>query len=359
VDINPINYQLVFEPDFIKFTFAGKETITINCKKPTKIISINCAEIKIKSLQVKCKGQVISSSTKTNEKKEELTITLKEKIRGRASIVLEFQGILNDRLLGFYHSQYKQGGKTKYLATTQFEAADARRAFPCWDEPEAKATFDISIIADNKYSAISNMPVKSKTKIRGKTLYKFGKTPVMSTYLVYLGVGEWEYLTGKIGKTQVRVVTTRGNKSKGKFALDLGKKLLVSYEKYFGIKYPLPKLDLIAVPDFAAGAMENWGAITFRETILLYDSQTSSTKTKQYIAEVISHEIAHQWFGNLVTMKWWNDLWLNESFATFMATKFVDKFYPEWDLWNQFIEDAMNVAMGLDSLKTTRNLSWD
>ena len=160
-------------------------------------------------------------------------------------------------------------------------------------------------------------------------------------------------LASKIGKTQIRVVTTKGNKSKGKFSLELGKKLLTSYEKYFGIKYPLPKLDLIAVPDFAAGAMENWGAITFRETILLYDPKTSSTRTKQFIAEVISHEIAHMWFGNLVTMKWWNDLWLNESFATFMATKFVDKFYPEWDLWDQFVEDAMNVAMGLDSLKTT------
>ena len=151
----------------------------------------------------------------------------------------------------------------------------------------------------------------------------------------------------------IRVVTTKGNKSKGKFSLELGKKLINQYEKYFGIKYPLPKLDLIAIPDFAAGAMENWGAITFRETILLYDPKTSSTRTKQFIAEVISHEIAHQWFGNLVTMKWWNDLWLNESFATFMATKFVDKFYPEWDLWDQFVEDAMNVAMGLDSLKTT------
>ena len=353
MDINPINYELVFEPDFKKFTFSGKETITIDCKKTTKIISINCAEIKIESCQVKNKGKLISSIPKTNEKKEELQIYLKEKISGSAKITLEFQGILNDRLLGFYRSQYKQGGKTKYLATTQFEAADARRAFPCWDEPEAKATFEISIIADNKFTAISNMPVKSKIKTGTKTLYKFGKTPVMSTYLLYLGVGEFEYLSSKIGKTQIRVVTTKGNKSKGKFSLDLGKKLLVEYEKYFGIKYPLPKLDLIAVPDFAAGAMENWGAITFRETILLYDPKTSSTKTKQFIAEVISHEIAHQWFGNLVTMKWWNDLWLNESFATFMATKFVDKFYPEWDLWNQFVEDAMNVAMGLDSLKTT------
>jgi len=353
VDISPINYALTFEPNLKKFTFDGTESILIDCKKPTNSITMNCAELKIKSCQVKSSGKVIKSTPKTNEKKEELQIRLEKKIKGKVTINLEFQGILNDRLLGFYRSKYKQGGKTKYLATTQFEAADARRAFPCWDEPAAKASFEISIIADNKFTAISNMPVKSKKKVGSKTIYKFGKTPVVSTYLIYLGVGEFEYLTGKAGKIQIRVITTKGNKSKGKFSLELGKKLLVSYEKYFGIKFPLPKLDLIAIPDFAAGAMENWGAITFRETILLYDPNTSSTRTKQFIAEVISHEIAHMWFGNLVTMKWWNDLWLNESFATFMATKFVDKFYPEWDLWNQFVEDAMNVAMGLDSLKTT------
>jgi tricorn protease interacting factor F2/3 len=353
VEVIPTNYHLTFEPDLKKFTFSGTESISVYCKKPTSTITMNCAELKIKSCQVKFAGKLIPSTPKINEKKEELQIKLEKKIKGRGTIHLEFQGILNDKLLGFYRSQYKQGGKTKYLATTQFEAADARRAFPCWDEPEAKATFEISIITDNKFTAISNMPVKSKKKIRGKTIYKFGKTPVVSTYLIYLGVGEFEYLTGKTGKVQIRVITTKGNKSKGKFSLELGKKLLTSYEKYFGIKYPLPKLDLIAIPDFAAGAMENWGAITFRETILLYDPKTSSTKTKQFIAEVISHEIAHMWFGNLVTMKWWNDLWLNESFATFMATKFVDKFYPEWNLWDQFIEDAMNTAMGLDSLKTT------
>lgn len=353
MDVIPINYQLTFEPNLTKFTFNGSESIFIDCKKSTNLITMHCAELEILSCTVKFRGKIIKSIPKTNEKKEELQIKLGEKIRGDATIDLEFQGILNDRLLGFYRSQYIQNGKTKYLATTQFEAADARRAFPCWDEPKAKATFDISIIADNKFTAISNMPVKSKKKMGRKTIYKFSKTPIVSTYLIYLGVGEFEYLTGKIGKIQIRVVTTKGNKSKGKFSLELGKKLLTSYEKYFGIKYPLPKLDLIAVPDFAAGAMENWGAITFRETILLYDPKTSSTRTKQFIAEVISHEIAHQWFGNLVTMKWWNDLWLNESFATFMATKFVDKFYPEWDLWDQFVEDAMNVAMGLDSLKTT------
>lgn len=349
----PVNYTLEFEPIFKNFTFNGKEIITVECKELVNSITLHCAELKISSCHVRHNGIYEKAVTKINVKKEELTIIIKNKIKGKAFVEIEFTGELNDRLLGFYRSQYNQNGKTKYLATSQFEAADARRAFPCWDEPEAKATFDISIIAENKFTAISNMPVASKKRMKNKTLYKFTKTPVMSTYLVYLGVGEFEYLTGKIGKIQVRVITTKGNKSKGKYSLELGKKLLLSYEKYFGIKYPLPKLDLIAIPDFAAGAMENWGAITFRETILLYDPKTSSTRTKQYIAEVISHEIAHQWFGNLVTMKWWNDLWLNESFATFMATKFVDKFYPEWDLWNQFLEDTMNTAMGLDSLKNT------
>ena len=353
MDVIPKNYELVFEPDLRKFVFCGTEKITVECKKPTGTITMHCAEIKVGACSVRTGKKTVACAAKTDEKKEELQIRLGEKITGRATVSIEFQGTLNDRLLGFYRSQYRQGSQTKFLATTQFEAADARRAFPCWDEPHAKATFDISIIAENRFSAISNMPVQSKQKLKGKTLYKFARTPVMSTYLVYLGVGEFEYLAGRTGKTQVRVVTTRGNRSKGRFSLELGKRLLASYEEYFGIKYPLPKLDLIAVPDFAAGAMENWGAITFRETILLYDPKTSSTRTKQFIAEVISHEIAHQWFGNLVTMKWWNDLWLNESFATFMATKFVDKFYPEWDMWSQFVETAMNAAMGLDSLQTT------
>ena len=353
MNIFPINYDLTFVPDLSKFIFNGTEIITVNCPKPTNVISMHCAEIKIKSCIVKNNNKAIKTILKLNPKKEELNIKLSKKIKGKSVIEINFSGILNEKLLGFYRSQYKQGKKIKYLATTQFEAADARRAFPCWDEPEYKATFDISIIADSKFTAISNMPVESKKKIKNKTLYKFAKTPVMSTYLVYLGVGEFEYLSSKTGKTQIRVVTTKGNKSKGLFSLSLGKRLLKSYEDYFGIKYPLPKLDLIAIPDFASGAMENWGAITFRETLLLYDPKNSSTKTKQYIAEVISHEIAHQWFGNLVTMKWWNDLWLNESFATFMATKFVDKFYPEWELWDQFVEEDMNTAMGIDALNST------
>ena len=305
-------------------------------------------------------GKIISAKSSLNKKDEKLTIKLAKKIKGKAKLSIKFTGTLNDRLLGFYKSQYKdKKGKTKYLATTQFEAADARRAFPCWDEPAVKATFDVSLLVDKHLDAISNMPVISKKKTETKILYKFVRTPIMSTYLLYLGVGEFEYLHGKLRNIKIRIVTTKGNKNKGKLSLDFTKKFLGEYEKYFGIKYPLPKLDMIAIPDFAAGAMENWGAITFREAILLYDTKTSSTRTKQYIAEVISHELAHQWFGNLVTMKWWNDLWLNESFATFMATKIVNKFYPEWDLWDQFLGDAMLEAMSLDALKNSHPINVD
>lgn len=354
MQVAPVHYDLTFEPFFSNFTFEGKETIDVIIAKPTNIITMHAAELKIKTCVVRSSGKSIPVQTKLDEKNETLTIKLPTKINSTAKIIIEYTGLLNDRLVGFYRSQYKdKSGKTKYIATTQFEAADARRAFPCWDEPAAKATFDISIITESHHTAISNTNQILCKKTGKKTLYKFAKTPVMSTYLVYLGVGEFEFLSSKQGKVVMRIVTTKGNSRKGKFALDLCKKLVKSYEDYFGIKYPLPKLDLIAVPDFASGAMENWGAITFRETILLFDEKTSSTQTKQFIAEVVSHELAHQWFGNLVTMKWWNDLWLNESFATFMATKFVDKFYPEWKLWDQFLEDTMNTAMSLDALHSS------
>ena len=356
----PINYELMFEPLFHNFKFNGEEIITLNLSKPTNSIKLDAAELSIKESHIIQGGKIISSESSLNEKNEKLTIKLAKKIKGKAKLSIKFTGTLNDRLLGFYKSQYKdKNGKIKYLATTQFEAADARRAFPCWDEPAVKATFDVSLLVDKHLDAISNMPVISKKKTGTKILYKFGRTPIMSTYLLYLGVGEFEYLHGKLRNIKIRIVTTKGNKNKGKLSLDFTKKFLGEYEKYFGIKYPLPKLDMIAIPDFAAGAMENWGAITFREAILLYDTKTSSTKTKQYIAEVISHELAHQWFGNLVTMKWWNDLWLNESFATFMATKIVNKFYPEWDLWDQFLGDAMLEAMSLDALKNSHPINVD
>ena len=352
-DIFPIHYDIEFEPDFKKFTFRGTEKISIKVSRPASKIVLHAAELEIKKCHISWNGREIKPKTQLDAKTEQLTITLPQKISGTAILSIDFIGQLNDKLVGFYRSKYKYKGKEKHLATTQFEAADARRAFPCWDEPEAKATFDVSLLVDNNHTAISNMPVISKKKTGLKTLYRFDTTPIMSTYLLYLAVGEFEYISSKSGKTLIRVITTYGKKHQGKLSLEFTKQFLSYFEKYFKIKYPLPKLDMIAIPDFASGAMENWGAITFRETILLYDPKTSSTETKQHIAEVIAHEIAHQWFGNLVTMKWWNDLWLNESFATFMATKAVDTLYPEWDFWDQFLISEMTGGLSLDSLKSS------
>jgi tricorn protease interacting factor F2/3 len=352
-DVIPTHYDIEFEPDFKKFTFRGSEKVSIQASKPTSKIVLHSAELEIKQCQINWNRKEIKPKIKLDAKTEELTLVLPQKISGTAILSIDFIGQLNDKLVGFYRSKYKYKGKEKYLATTQFEAADARRAFPCWDEPEAKATFDVTLLVDNNHTAVSNMPAISKKRIGPKTLYKFGTTPIMSTYLLYLAVGEFEFISSKSGKTLIRVITTQGKKHQGKLSLEFTKQFLSYFEKYFNIAYPLPKLDMIAIPDFASGAMENWGAITFRETILLYDPKTSSTETKQHIAEVIAHEIAHQWFGNLVTMKWWNDLWLNESFATFMATKAVDTLYPEWDFWDQFLISEMTGGLSLDSLKSS------
>jgi tricorn protease interacting factor F2/3 len=351
--IFPVHYDIEFEPDFKKFTFRGREKVSIKIARSTSQIILHATELEIKQCKIEWNGKEIKPKILLNSKTEELTLSFSKKISGTAILSIDFIGQLNDKLVGFYRSKYEYKGKEKYLATTQFEAADARRAFPCWDEPEAKATFDVSLIVDNNHTAISNMPVSSRKKMGKKTLYKFDTTPIMSTYLLYLAVGEFEYISSKSGKTLIRVITTQGKKHQGKLSLKFTKQFLSYFEKYFKIAYPLPKLDMIAIPDFASGAMENWGAITFRETILLYDPKTSSTETKQHIAEVIAHEIAHQWFGNLVTMKWWNDLWLNESFATFMATKAVDTLYPEWDFWDQFLISEMTGGLSLDSLKSS------
>ncbi len=348
----PVNYNLEFEPIFENFTFRGREEITAESPKPASRLTLHAADIKIQRCIIESEKGAHDAKVTIKPETEEMLIAMPH-AASKFKVRIEFTGVLNDKLAGFYRSRYEAGGQTKYLATTQFEAADARRAFPCWDVPDAKATFEISLICEKSMDAISNMPRVSRKKIGGKILHKFAKTPVMSTYLVYLGVGEFEYSTKKANGVLVRTVTTKGSKKLGRYALNLAAELLSAYEDYFGIKYPLPKLDLIAVPDFAAGAMENWGAITFREALLLFNPKTSSTRTKRLIAEVISHEIAHQWFGNLVTMKWWNDLWLNESFATFMAAKFVDKLRPEWDVWDEFLEVTMNAAMMLDGLEST------
>ena len=244
---------------------------------------------------------------------------------------MEFTGILNDRLVGFYRSEYQDAeGQTRHLATTQFEATDARRAFPCWDEPAQKAVFDVTLIFDDAYQAVSNTPiVEESSPAPGLRSVRFGETPIMSTYLLAFVVGDLVSVEADAADgTRVGIWTTRGKENQAGFALDTSVKLLGYFNEYFGIPYPLPKLDHIAIPDFAAGAMENWGAVTYRETALLVDPENSSAGTRQRVAEVVAHEMAHMWFGDLVTMEWWDDLWLNESFASWMGTKAVDWLFP-------------------------------
>ncbi len=373
--IKPKNYDLTFEPDFKKFTFKGQEILTFEVVMPTKKIELDAAELKIKKCNLYSSSEWNKSrnsrqartlnripSFKSDEKSEKLVINLSNVLKpGKYKLIIYFEGILNDKLAGFYRSKYIDSGKEKYLATTQFEAADAKRAFPCIDHPAYKATFDVTFIIDKHLTVVSNTVPLLKpyfpTAPVGKRMVKFERTPLMSTYLLYLGVGEFEFIEDKYKDVQLRVVTTSGKSKYGKFALECTKKFLKYYEEYFDYPYPLKKLDLLAIPDFASGAMENWGAITFRENALLVYPGLSSKATLQRVAEVVAHELVHQWFGNLVTMKWWDDLWLNESFATYLAYKAMDHFWPEWKVWTDYLSQAVFGAMSLDAMKSTRSIS--
>ncbi|MEE8114520.1 MAG: M1 family metallopeptidase, partial [Nitrososphaerales archaeon] len=357
-NVTPLNYNLEFDVDLNNSEFNGREVIGLTVENETRTIVLNSADLKILECSLKFGKQVIRLSSSINVEKQELKLRSPKPIRGKAELMIRFSGLLTDDLAGLYRSSYRgRDGQERYLATTQFEATDARRAFPCFDRPDMKATFEISIILDRGLRAISNTHMKGERVLdKKKKRVTFARTPKMSTYLLYIGVGPFEYLRDTSQGVEIRIATVPGKKNQGKLALQYTKDLLDYYQRYFKIKYPLKKLDLLAIPDFASGAMENWGAITFREIYLLYNKKTSSTLTKQILAEIIAHELAHQWFGNLVTMRWWNDLWLNESFATFMANKAVDDLYPGWDLQQQFLNSDTASAFRLDALKTSHSI---
>ena len=353
VHVKPERYKIMLKPNLESFTFEGEETISLVLEQSTKQITLHSVEIEIDSVEWVHRGrEVWAGKVKYKPKSETATLSFPKSLeKGKGELRVKFKGILNDKMRGFYRSKYGD----KHLATTQFESTDARRAFPSFDEPSQKAIFDVTLMIPANTVAISNTV---ETAVRehesGYKIVEFAPTPKMSTYLLAFIVGDFEYIEGKTKDgVLVRVFTTPGKKDQAKFALDVAIKSLEFYNDYFKIKYPLPVLDMIAIPDFAAGAMENWGAVTYRESTILIEEEKSSLINRQWVALVIAHELAHQWFGNLVTMEWWTHLWLNEGFASFIEYLAIDEIFPEWDIWTQFVATEMGTAYSLDALKNT------
>ncbi|OIW34850.1 hypothetical protein CONLIGDRAFT_588415 [Coniochaeta ligniaria NRRL 30616] len=359
-NVIPRHYDLTLEPDLEKLTYDGTVVIDLDVADDSKSISLHTIDLKLHSAKVLSGGQTVSSSPKitTDEKTQVTTFDFDNAVSkgSKAQLEIKFSGELNDKMAGFYRATYKNpDGTPGVLATTQMEPTDARRAFPCFDEPSLKAEFTVTLVANKKLTCLSNMDVANETELdSGKKAVKFNKTPLMSTYLLAFVVGELNMIESNAFRVPVRVYAPPGlDIEHGRFSLDLAAKTLAFYEDVFGIKFPLPKMDQIAIPDFSAGAMENWGLITYRVVDLLLDEKVSGAATKERVAEVVQHELAHQWFGNLVTMDWWDGLWLNEGFATWASWYSCNKFFPEWNVWQTYVTDNLQRALGLDSLRSS------
>jgi len=350
--IAPTHYTLWFAPDLERATFQGRETIDITVQRSTTTLTVNAAELEFGEVTIDAAGRSQTARVGLDEKNETATFTVPQPIpAGSAAIHVIYTGILNDKLRGFYLSQ----ANGRRYAITQMEATDARRAFPSWDEPAYKATYDVSLMINRDDTAIANGAQVSDTPgpETGKHTLVFARTKPISSYLVAMLVGDFECRSGAVGAVPVRVCSTPDKLPLTAFALDAAEHALSFFNDWTGIPYPFGKLDIIGVPDFSAGAMENIGAITFREEELLADGQRASIGTRKEIASVVSHEIAHQWFGDLVTMKWWDDIWLNEGFATWMANKPLAAWHPEWQVDLDEVGE-MQTAIRTDALRSTR-----
>jgi aminopeptidase N len=349
--IKPNHYKIHLEPDLNRFTFDGRAEIYLEASEATKAVSLNVLELALWRCQVLAGAELKDCGFAVDPQKELVTISLPEEAQGDIALSISFVGVINNKMAGFYRSRYAAEGEERFIAVTQFEESDARRAFPCMDHPSFKATFDVEMVIDADKVAVSNMPIGEEKDLgKGRKLVRFEPTPRMSTYLLFFGVGDFRFIQDP-GEVLIRVATMPGVTHQGQFGLDFSRKALVFAEDYFGTKYPLPKLDLLAIADFAAGAMENWGAMTFRENLLLHDPETTSKAGEERICEVIAHELAHQWFGDLVTPEDWKYLWLNESFATYFGYGIVDHYYPEWDVWEQFLQGQTGTALDRDALQ--------
>jgi aminopeptidase N/puromycin-sensitive aminopeptidase len=349
----PENYTLTWSTDFASNSFTGVETIHVRVLKPTTEIVLNSVDLEFQQVSITSGGTTQQAAVVPDLKKQMISLTVgRSLVPGAATIQISYTGRLNNQLRGFYLGRDEDGNK---YAVTQFEATDARRAFPSFDEPAYKATFDMTVVADKGLAVISNSQILSDTPGPSdeKHTVHFATTPKMSSYLLAVAVGRFESIEGSADGIPIRVWAMPGKKQLGTFALETAEHVLTYYDHYFGIKYPYQKLDLIALPDFSAGAMENTACITFRQVLLLINEQHASLRAKKQVASVVAHEMAHQWFGDLVTMQWWNDIWLNEGFATWMSSKPLMAWHPEWHFELDDIIETTR-SLNVDSLENTR-----
>jgi aminopeptidase N/puromycin-sensitive aminopeptidase len=353
-NVRPEHYTLHLTPDLDKATFSGEETIDVTLAQPADSITLNAAEIQFQSVTANTGKREMKADVSLDEGKQQATFTFPGTLpAGPVKLKIAYTGILNNKLRGFYLSK-AEGHR---YAVTQFESTDARRAFPSFDEPAFKATFDVTIVAPKEDTVISNTNVISDTAgpVLGEHTVRFARTPKMSTYLMAFLIGDFKCIEGSSDGVPIRACATPERVQYAHFALTSAEYILHYYDTYFGIKYPMPKLDMIGIPDFEAGAMENFGAITYRESAMLVDEKNAPMSAQAEVASVVAHEMAHQWFGDMVTMKWWNNIWLNEGFATWMSNKPLEAWKPEWHIDEQVATD-MNGAMNLDAQKVTRTI---
>ncbi len=364
--VRPRAYRLVLTPDLAAAAFSGEVEIDVTVAEPVTSLTVNAAELEITSAELTVPdagtgATLVPTGVVLDPDEEMATFTFAEPLApGPATLRLTFAGVLNDQLHGFYRSTFTdETGAERVIATTQMEATDARRAFPCFDEPEYKATFEITLVVDEGLAAFSNGPVVEETPAPGgRRRVRFAPTMVMSTYLVAFVVGPLEATDPvDVDGVPLRIVHAPGKDHLTAFALDVGTHALRFFTGYFGIPYPADKLDLVAIPDFAFGAMENLGCVTFRESVLLVDPDRAARVELERVADVVCHEIAHMWFGDLVTMKWWNGIWLNEAFATMMEVLAVDAYRPEWQRWVSFGVER-EAALAVDGLHATRPVEF-
>jgi len=334
-EVVPIEYSVRIVLSVDKFAFTGAETVKLSVRRPVRQLVLNALELEVVDVSIDGKA-LPDSAIKIDKKSELLTLALPSELpAGEHTLALSFTGKINQQGQGLFYVPYQEhgSGTKKIMLATQFEATDARRFFPCWDEPVFRARFQLTVVIPENWLAVSNMPIESEEKSAAGKEVRFAASPPMSSYLNIFVAGELDLIESRSGGTQLRVIATKGKAEMGRYALEATAQILQYYNDYFGLPYPLPKLDQIALPGGFGGAMENWGGITYYESTLLFDPKNSSAETKQDIYEVLAHEIAHQWFGDLVTMAWWDNLWLNEGFASWMGTKCTVHFNPQWEVW--------------------------